>query len=804
MSDTPVISADSHVQEPPELYSERMDRRYRDRAPRFEERDGATYSIVDGKKPRRVDIAKERADEDDQDREFRNDPSGGRDIGRRLEDQERDGISAEVIYPNSSLFLYNSRDPGYQFAVARAYNDWGIELFGSHRDRFVPVAIVPVIDLDEAVREVERVAKAGYRSIKIPLMMESRPYNLPDYDRFWAACCDHGLVVSLHAFTESEDYYPEDWGEEEGHGGALVHMAMSMARGQNPVALLISSGALQRHPDLKFVVVECGAGWLAWLLHVLDEQVEKKHMWIRPRPGNETERVLPPPGRGDLQRRSRRPEAARFHRFGSPAVGQRLSPRRGDLPLQPAGHRADLRGRLRGRQAQDRLRERATDVRFRLTMHRTPMMMVVTSDLAGQVRGKGFPGEELGDRLGKGVGYTFTNHMINCWGAIAATPWGPLGDLVLMPDPSTEVKVDFGDGSLPEWFMLGRLLNMDGSPWDCCLRTYLETAVAELEDETGLTLVAAFEHEFHDGGMPERPGDSYSLEKVRLGGEFPGVFLHALRAAGAEPETFLPEFGRSQFEFTVKPAPAREAADRAIVAREMARASAWRLGRRVSFSPQVDPQGPGNGVHIHMSLRDADGRPVTHSRDGPGGLSRVAGSFVAGILRRLPAIVAVTAPSAASYQRLKPHSWSAAYNNLGWRDREAAVRICPVSDVPGADVADAFNVEFRAGDAAASPWLQLGVLVRAGLEGLREGLPAPEPASSDPDAMSDAERDRRGIVRLPTSLDAALDLLENGEGCRALLPGELFDAYVMHKRGELAALAGLDPPDICRRYAEVY
>ena len=118
--------------------------------------------------------------------------------------------------------------------------------------------------------------------VKIPLTVENLPYNMPDYEKFWSAVEETGVVVSLHAFTESEDYYPEDWGEEVGHGGALAHMALSMARGQNPVALLIASGALQRHPKMRFVVVECGAGWLAWLLHVMDEQVEKKHMWIRP------------------------------------------------------------------------------------------------------------------------------------------------------------------------------------------------------------------------------------------------------------------------------------------------------------------------------------------------------------------------------------------------------------------------------------------------------------------------------------------------------------------------------------------
>jgi len=283
MAEAPLISADSHIQEPPELYKEWIDKRFRDKAPRVEKRADGTYLIVDGKKPRRMDLAEERTNEDDQNREFRNDPTGGRDIEHRLKDQARDGVVAEVLYPNTSLFLYNSRDPGYQAEVARAYNDWLIELFGKRRDRFAPVAMIPVIDIEAAVREVERVAKLGYRAIKVPLIVENRPYNLPVYDRLWSAIADAGLVLSLHAFSETEDMYPDDWGQAEGTGGGLTHMVMSMARGQNPVVLLIASGALQRHPKLRFVIVECGAGWLAWLLQVMDEQVERKHMWITPR-----------------------------------------------------------------------------------------------------------------------------------------------------------------------------------------------------------------------------------------------------------------------------------------------------------------------------------------------------------------------------------------------------------------------------------------------------------------------------------------------------------------------------------------
>ena len=279
-----VISADSHIQEPPELFSERLPKEFRHMAPWVEEReDGARYLHVERRRPRRVDIAKARESEDDQHREFRNDPTGGRDIARRIEDQEVDGVCAEVLYPNTSLHLYKASDPEFQLAQARAYNDWLMEIFAGRRDKFVPVAVCPVADIDKAALEVERVAKLGYRSIKIPITVPQLPYNLPDYEPFWSVCEEAGVVVSFHAFTNSDDAYPDDWGEEEGVGGGLNLMAMSMVDGMSPVTQLIAGGALMKHPDLKFVVVECGAGWLAWLLYVLDEQYDKKHMWIRPK-----------------------------------------------------------------------------------------------------------------------------------------------------------------------------------------------------------------------------------------------------------------------------------------------------------------------------------------------------------------------------------------------------------------------------------------------------------------------------------------------------------------------------------------
>lgn len=222
MIESRVISADSHVQEPPDLY-ERLPKGLRERAPRRVERNGNIYIEVDGRKPRRIDLAEARVTEDDQQREFRNDPEGGRNLDVRLEDLERDRISAEIIYPNQALAFYLSPEPAYQMAVATAYNDWTMELFGAYRQRFAPVGIVPVFDVAAAVKEVERLAKFDYRSVKIPITNRAMPYNRPVYEPLWAVAAS-GMVLAFHAFTNSEDKYPDDWGEAEGYGGALDFM----------------------------------------------------------------------------------------------------------------------------------------------------------------------------------------------------------------------------------------------------------------------------------------------------------------------------------------------------------------------------------------------------------------------------------------------------------------------------------------------------------------------------------------------------------------------------------------------------
>jgi glutamine synthetase len=438
-------------------------------------------------------------------------------------------------------------------------------------------------------------------------------------------------------------------------------------------------------------------------------------------------------------------------------------------------------------------------------MNREPLVMVCCSDIAGQVRGKAFPVRDLPKRLHKGVGWTPTNIQITAFSDIADTPFTSFGDLQLVPDPATEVRVDFADESAPEHFFLGNILHTDGTPWECCLRTFLKNALAELERQTGLRLLCAFEHEFYYSGGEGIEGGSYHLRAFRQQGIFAESLICAIRSAGLEPDTFMPEYGPSQYEVTLAPQFGVKAADHAVIVRELVRATAFRLGESVSFSPLVTPEIVGNGVHIHMSLHDRQGKPVSYDAQAPYGLSRLAGQFIGGILRHAPAVLAFTAPSVISYRRLIPHRWSAAYNNLGYRDREACVRICPVFEAGGVDdKAGQFNFEFRAADAAASPYLQLAILVHAGLQGIRETLSTPVVTESDPETMSSDELAAVDIRRLPTSLDDALTALTGDETASGWLPDTLLDVYQRHKYGEIELLRHLPFDEQCERYRRVY
>lgn len=437
-------------------------------------------------------------------------------------------------------------------------------------------------------------------------------------------------------------------------------------------------------------------------------------------------------------------------------------------------------------------------------MKREEMMLACSSDLAGKVRGKAFPSSQFDKRLRRGVGWTPTNVQITCFDVIADSPFGSLGDLVLIPDASTKVSIDVEENVPPEQFVLGNIRYTDGRPWEFCTRSILQDALAKLEQISGLTLFGAFEHEFQFRNMIDDGHGAFTLAGFRAEREFCESVIAAMRQAGVSPDTILREFGVAQYEVTMNPQQGVTIADHSIITREVVGSVANALGRQPTFTPIRDPAGVGNGVHIHMSFLDTEGNPATWDGASKHELSPVAAKFVAGILKYLDSIIAITAPSVVSYLRLTPHRWSAAFNNLGFRDREASVRICPVSDISDVSKASQFNFEFRAADATASPYLQLAALVYAGIQGIKDNLPVPEATTEDLASLSADALAARDLVRLPQSLQEALGLFSANETVKGWFPQGFAEVYVKHKEREIRHVNDLSEQDRCLAYERVY
>jgi glutamine synthetase len=277
------------------------------------------------------------------------------------------------------------------------------------------------------------------------------------------------------------------------------------------------------------------------------------------------------------------------------------------------------------------------------------------------------------------------------------------------------------------------------------------------------------------------------------------ALLGALTAQGLRPEHYYPELGHGQQEMTVRYAPALRAADNHVLYREAVRGTAFRRGLWASLAPKPIPDQAGNGAHLHISLRGLGpaGEPAAPAFYDPAdqySLSAAGYHFIGGLLAHLPALVALTCGSVNSYRRLAPQMWSSAYTIYGMDNREAAVRICsPMSD----DRASSVNLELKPSDSSGNPYLALGAVIHAGLDGIRRKLDPGEAVNVDPATLTNAERLARGIQRLPDSLGAALDALE----ADTLLMDSLGDlrrrAYLAVKRSEAAAFANMGTAREC-------
>jgi len=411
-------------------------------------------------------------------------------------------------------------------------------------------------------------------------------------------------------------------------------------------------------------------------------------------------------------------------------------------------------------------------------------------DTAGITRVKAVPRVRLiqAGSLGVGMSPVFDTFLSD--DSITRTDrlGGPDGDLRLVPDLQRLVPLAGQPGWA--WAPVDRY-QQDGSEYAACQRLFAARMVAAAA-ERGFELRMAFEIEWAAGErgraefVPACTGPAYGMTRLAELSQYAADLLAALEQQGCEVEQLHPEYAAGQYEVSVGPLDPVAAADRSVLVRQTVRAVSYAHGYQPSFAPSVVAGSVGNGGHVHLSLW-RDGVNLCGGGTGPHGLTADGEAFTAGVLAHLVPLLAIGAPSPASYLRLVPSHWAGAYAVWGHEAREAALRLI---------TGHSANLEVKCFDLAANPYLVVGALIAAGLDGIARGLRLPPEVSGDPSRFDAAEAAERGIARLPQSLGEVTDAFAGCAVLRAALGDTLADAVIAVRRAEQARFAGAGPDEI--------
>ena len=426
-------------------------------------------------------------------------------------------------------------------------------------------------------------------------------------------------------------------------------------------------------------------------------------------------------------------------------------------------------------------------------------------DPAGVTLTKCVPTRRFDDAVRFGIGLSPVFSVFLADDQITSSPHigGPTGDTRLMPDPGATVPL----AASPGWALAPvDQRDQEGGEYPACPRTFARRVLDRLRTK-GLEVRGAYEVEFFLGvrapagtdpepdPVPAHRGPAYGAIALSDVEPFASDLIGALDAQGTGVMQFHPEYSTGQLELSVPHRPGIAVADTNLVVRHSIRAVARRHGLTPSFAPVVWAGLVGNGAHLHLSLWNRRGRNAFDGGRGPEGMTREAEAFTAGVLEAMPALTAVTAPSVASYQRLQPHRWSGPWAAWGRENREAALRF--VTGMVGSR-RQAANLEVKAMDPAANPYLALGSIVAAGIDGIERGLELPDPVTVDPASLSAGKRRSMGVRQLPSSLTEAIRELEGSTMLRAAMGDVLFDAFLATRRAERDAYEGKDADEVVR------
>ena len=292
MPDFKLISADSHVNEPPAAW-ERVQKQYGERAPRVAKDPPGVpkgiWLVIDGLPPVGLShyskgLAVEKAkgiSEVDQEKHFETirfnetfryeDYPGGWEPTARLKDQGTDGVDAEVLFSSAARQLYSITDEPYQRAIFRSYNEWLAEFCSGDRRRLIGLALLPILDMAHTVEDIQHYAKLGFRGVQLPTRIKDSGYYESVYEPMWAALEETAMVINVHTSATqgvARTHYegPRDVDPKK----QALGLANKQAPAQQFLGNMILSGVFDRHPKLKVVCAEFDVGWVANLVQQVD------------------------------------------------------------------------------------------------------------------------------------------------------------------------------------------------------------------------------------------------------------------------------------------------------------------------------------------------------------------------------------------------------------------------------------------------------------------------------------------------------------------------------------------------------
>ena len=277
----PIISADSHITEAPGTYRDYIDAKWRDKAPRIEyiEKIGDAFLIDGFNKPVALGLVAAAGKPAEELRisgvRFEQLHRGGWDPDARMEDQRRDGVDAEIIYPTVGMVLCNHPDMDYKKACFDAYNRWIAEYCGKHPRRLLGCGQTAMRSPEEGIEDLKSIQSLGLRGVMMPGNPALEDYDSPRYDRFWEAAIELGLPLSFHILTDRNYAF--------GHRvrGPAMNGFLAIVRGcQDIMGTLVLGGVFERHPELRIVCVEADAGWVPHYMYRMDHAYKRHRNWL--------------------------------------------------------------------------------------------------------------------------------------------------------------------------------------------------------------------------------------------------------------------------------------------------------------------------------------------------------------------------------------------------------------------------------------------------------------------------------------------------------------------------------------------